>query len=112
MTGDRIQCNLSAFHVTRLASVDFVTQGAFLKLSVNSNLHFEQNSRELFTGRQGCLRCDADRFRQEFYFSAVLHGDRREEDFGRKASEQCDFSYLPVVKCKMGLTSLHDSYGS
>ena len=42
MTGDRIQCNLSAFHVTRLASVDFVTQGAFLKLSVNSNLHFEQ----------------------------------------------------------------------
>ena len=41
MTGDRIQCNLSAFHVTRLASVDFVTQGAFLKLSVNSNLHFE-----------------------------------------------------------------------
>ena len=42
MTGDRIQCNLSAFHVTRLASVDFVTQGAFLKLSVNCNLHFEQ----------------------------------------------------------------------
>ena len=42
LTGDRIQCNLSAFHVTRLASVDFVTQGAFLKLSVNSNLHFEQ----------------------------------------------------------------------
>ena len=38
MTGDRIQCNLSAFHVTLLASVNFVTQGAFLKLS---NLHFE-----------------------------------------------------------------------
>ena len=107
MTGDRIQCNLSAFHVTRLASVDFVTQGAFLKLSVNSNLHFQLKQEQriavnLFTGRQGCLRCDADWFRQKFYFSAVLHGDRREEDFGRKSSEQCDFSYLPVVSVKWG----------
>lgn len=85
-----------------MASVDFV-QGAFLKLSVSSDLRFSlkltraENRCELFTGREGYLRCDADRFRQELYFSAVLHGDRT-EDFGRKASEQCDFSYLSVVK--------------
>ena len=57
-----------------------------------------ENSCELFTGRKGCFRCDTDRFRQEFYFSAVLHSDRTEEDFRRIASEQCDFSYLPVEK--------------
>jgi len=50
----------------------------------------------LFAGREGCLGCDADQFRQEFYFSAVLQSGRT-EDFKRKVSEQCDFSYLLVV---------------
>ena len=39
----------------------------------------------MFTGREGCFRCDTDRCRQEFYFSAVLHGDRTEQDLGRIA---------------------------
>ena len=57
-----------------------------------------ENSSEFFTGRKGYFRYDTDRFRQEFYFSAVLHGDRTGEDFRRIASELCDFSYLPVEK--------------
>ena len=82
-----------------MASVDYV-QGAFLKLSVNSDLSFElkQEQKIAVNCRKGCFRCDADRFRQEFYVSAVLHGDRTEEDFGRIASLQCDLSYLPVDK--------------
>ena len=86
----------------KMVSVDYV-QGVFLKLSVNSDLSFELKQEQkiavncLLEGRDA-FHCDANRFRQEFYFPAVLHGDRTEEDFGRIVSKQCDFSYLPVDK--------------
>ena len=55
-----------------------------------------ENSCELFTGRKGCFRCDTDRFRQEFYFSAVLHSDRT-----KKISEGLHPNSVILVICPL-----------
>ena len=74
-----------------MRSVDFI-QGAFFKLSVNSDLRFELKQEQrvavncLLEGRD-VFAVMPTGFDKSFIFSAVLHGDRTEEDFGRKASE-------------------------
>ena len=83
-----------------MASVDYV-QGASLKLSVNSDLSFELKQEQKIA--VNCLLEGRDVFAVMptgfgKSFSAVLRGDRTDGDFGRIASEQCDFSYLPVDK--------------
>jgi len=69
--------------------VDFI-QGAFLKLSVNSDLSFELKQEQRIA--VNCLLEVKDVFAvmptgfgKRFYFSAVLHSDRTEEDFGKIA---------------------------
>ena len=75
-------------------------KGAFLELSVNADSSFELKEEQKIA--KNCLREGRNVFAviptgfRRFYFSAVLRGDRTGEDFGRIASEQCDFSYLPV----------------
>ena len=81
-----------------MASVDFV-QGAFLKLSVNSDLSFELKQEQRIA--VNCLMGRRDVFAvmpTGLGKSFIFHSDRTEDDFGRKASEQCNFSYLPVVR--------------
>ena len=41
--------------------MDFV-QGVLLKLLVNFDLCFELKQVQKIAGREGCFRCDADRF--------------------------------------------------
>ena len=72
-----------------MRSVDFV-QGALLKLSDNSDLRFELKQEQriavncLLEGRY-VFAVMPTGFSKSFIFSAVLHGDRTEEDLGRKA---------------------------
>ena len=76
---------------------------AFRKLSVNSDSNFELKEEQkvavscLLEGRD-IFAVMPTGFGKSFIFSAVLHGDRTEEDFGIIAAEQCDFSYLPIDK--------------
>ena len=60
---------------------------------INSDLSFELKLEQkiavncLLEGKDVLVR---------FFFSAVLHSNRTEEDLRSKVSEQCDPSYLPV----------------
>ena len=85
-----------------MASVDYV-QGAFLKLSGYSDLSFELKQ-ELKIA-VNCLLEGSDVFTviptgfgKSFIFQLFSTAIETEEDFGRIASKQCDFSYLPVDK--------------
>ena len=90
---------MQAYYFTsREPSVGFV-QGAFLKLSINSDLSFELKLEQKIA--ENCLLEGRDVFAVmptsfgKRFFSAVLHSDRTEEDL-RRAPERCDSSYLPV----------------
>ena len=77
-----------------------IVQGAFLKLSFNSDSSFELKEEQkiavncLLEGRNVFAMIPTG-FSKSFIFqlfSTVIE----QQHFGRIASEQCDFSYLPI----------------